>query len=59
MGSGLSQANAFKDNVTLDSLLLKSIQPRLVSFKESDFKKLIMISKMLMQEKCQKQSIVS
>ena len=59
MGSGLSQANAFKDNVTLDSLLLKSIQPRLVSFRESDFKKLIMISKMLMQGKCQKQSIVS
>jgi len=58
MGNGLNQIDAFKLNVTLDSLLLKSIQLKQASFNEYDFKKLIMISKMWMLAKCQKLLIV-
>lgn len=58
MGNGLNQIDAFKLNVTHDSLLHKNIQLKQASFNEYDSKKLIMISKMWMLAKCQKQLIV-
>ena len=54
MENGLSQINVANSNAIQDSLLLKSIQQRLLSFKEFDCKKSIMTSRMSMQGKCQK-----
>jgi len=59
MVNGLSQVNVFKLNVIQDSLLLRSILQRQVSFNELDSKKSITISKMWMLEKCQRQLIVN